>query len=145
MRCGPNSEVFRGARLSWLAAGLLLAAVGCSDDDAGDKKSDHTARATDAGGGADASEPEPEDELRELIATSIAAYDRQIETSCPCFVEHGGYKSVDECVMWQKSADHWVSCGTEAVRSRDSQELRDGIRCVKERADQNSECDSANV
>lgn len=130
MQCGPNSGLF-------LAAGLLLAAVGCSGDDSRDAKSHDAAGAADAG---DTDASDPDDELRQIIAESIAAYDRQVESSCPCFVENGGYESVDECLMWQKSADHWVSCGTDAIKAYDSPALRDGIRCLVERADANIAC-----
>jgi hypothetical protein len=140
MQSGPNSERIRGMRMGWIATTLLLAAFSCSDDDAADPQTEDAAKAANQ---SDASSDEPKDELREIFAASIEAYDRQVESHCPCFVQNGAYETVEECLGWQKSGDDWVSCGTEAIRPHDSPELRENLRCVKERADNNTECNNA--
>lgn len=137
------------SRALCIATCLLLAAVSCGDDDHGDH-GEHDASdaqsgdAAQAADGGDSGASESKDELREIFAAAIEAYDRQVESHCPCFVENGTYESVEECLGWQMSADDWVSCGTEAIRPHDSPELRANLRCVKERADFNTECNYAN-
>lgn len=142
MKCGLNSEPIRGARTIGVAACLLVAAASCSDDEAHelhDAQSGDAAQSSAADSGASA----PQDELKTIFAAALDAYDRQVESDCPCFVEQGGYETVEACLDWQKSADHWVSCGTEAFRPYDSPELRANLRCVKERADRNTACSAS--
>jgi hypothetical protein len=136
MQSGTIGAFIRSRWTGWIATGLLLAAVSCSDDDGSDPRSDDAAATATAGSNA------PSDELREIFTASIDAYDRQVESHCPCFVQNGSYASLDECRKWQKSADHWISCGTEAIRPHDSPELRENLRCVKERADRNTVCNN---
>src|SRR5262245_47087358 len=86
----PTRSLFR-SNLGILAWTLLLAACG-SDDPAPQSP----APAQPAAGSSAAA---PADTLMAAIQSFVDSGSAQLELNCPCFVEMGAYKTVDECLM----------------------------------------------
>ena len=75
-----------------------------------------------------------------LIASFVNEAGTQLEFNCPCFVQMGAYKSVDECMMWQGARPDWVPCSTDALTKFDTPETREVFRCLSNMVRDSTAC-----
>jgi hypothetical protein len=117
-----------------VAVAVLLGCAGCAD-----KAVRHSAR--DAGDLHDAGyDDAAQQPLASLVTDVVSAYDRQVMTNCPCFVEMGAYGSVDECVQLLAPGPTWVSCATNALAAYDTPQGRMIMQCYLERTQALTDC-----
>ena len=62
----------------------------------------------------------------------IAAWDRQVDATCACFVMPGAFASVEDCTAALGSGPTWLECSTQAVANADAGSALDeaGARCL---------------
>jgi hypothetical protein len=75
-----------------------------------------------------------------LASDTVDAYNRQVMTNCPCYVEMGAYKSVEECVSFTGSGPDWVRCAAGWLTTHDTPELRAQIQCYSDLLKSNNDC-----
>jgi len=74
------------------------------------------------------------------IAAFVNSGSAQLELNCPCFVDMGAYKSIDDCLMYQAPRKDWVSCGTRALAKYDSPETRGVFTCLADIVNESTAC-----
>lgn len=79
-------------------------------------------------------------EARTLVVDTVAAYDRQFEIQCPCYVQLGAFESVAACMMLVGSGPSWVDCATTVLEENDAPEVRQEVRCSLEQMHARNDC-----
>ena len=139
----PNQPVmirFR-SQFGMLACALLLPLAACASEDP-DAQMQGTALAAGTGASAAGSSAPvaPADNLMSAIQAFVDSGSEQLDFNCPCFVEMGAYKSVDECLMFQAPRKEWASCGSRALAKYDSAETRGVFTCLADIVRESTVC-----
>jgi hypothetical protein len=104
---------------------VLTASLGC-----GESAAPPTDAPPDAGAG----------EYEGLVTKSVAAYDSALRAECDCAARAGSTTSAEDCIAPSASGPSWIACGTTALASYDSPEVRTIARCFTDQLEERSQC-----